>query len=192
MADIGAHQALFDGLIALNIPNFMIIAGRYLANAGTLRPLGIHWPKSQGEPDISQVAVVFQKLRNTPILWDGINIPAVVPAGGAEMAWWTDHGNVLSERWHKALARGEDEANEHTKAGKALDRGERDRLIASNTYTLAYTAAMEHDDYAQVLALMNGPTAEALLLTRAVSRFTSTTPKPLAEDAKGRTLQAML
>ena len=93
---------------------------------------------------------------------------------------------------HKALARGEDEASEFTKFGRTLDRQERDRLADSALYTAAYRAIMEDEDYDQVLALMNGPTEEARLLHWAISRFTPTTPKPPAEDAKGRVLQRML
>ena len=183
---LAAHQNHYDNLIP-NIPDFLAIVGRQLNGSGVLKGLGIHWPKSQGDPDMAVTGQLAAKLRATEISWDAVIVPAGAAADAAALqAWWINNGLVLVERWEKALKRDEGATHDTVKTGKALSQGELDQVLGSNIYDQAYGLVMELDDYDGALALMNGPGPVPLLMSRAVARYSDKIPKAPSDQHKER------
>ena len=76
--------------------DFLAIDGRQLNGSGVLKGLGIHWPKSQGGPDMAVTGQLVAKLRATEISWDVVTVPVGAPADATVLqARWVDNGLVL-------------------------------------------------------------------------------------------------
>jgi hypothetical protein len=117
---LGAHHMRYDQLLGLQFPGLLNVNGRQLKDTLTFQGTMIVWPKN-GDADVVTQALLSGHLRNTPIDWDGIVLPAALPNNAAGLAdWWRDSGIVMIQRWHHVIKVDRDVAHAHVRSSRAL------------------------------------------------------------------------
>ena len=107
------------------------------------------------------------------------------PVDAALANWWRVQGKAMCDRYQVVLRKDADEYHLELKAGRALKLADRETLMWWAIYA-NFRQQVEREDYAAAKAIIDGPTQDARMLSRAMNCFNPATPVPLATDSVAR------
>jgi hypothetical protein len=138
-------------------------------------------------------ALLSGHLRNTPIDWDGIVLPAAMPNNAAGLAdWWRDSGIVMIQRWHRVIKVDRDAAHAHVRSSRALKMEELGTLM-DHVIWPQWCAAVNDRDLITARGIHELDGYPNRLLARALYCFgEGSSPTPRADDHIGQSFQSYL
>jgi hypothetical protein len=189
---MAAHVVRFNQLIALNIPDLLLTIGNRMHLHDVLKFTTVRWP-SRGDVGPMQLGDLRDMLRETAINWvapANIIIPNAAPADAALANWWQTQGKTMCDRFEEVLKKDQDEYNEELKSGRALKLVDREAIMRRPIYA-NFMEQVNRQDYPAARAIIDGPTNDARMLSRAMNCFNSSTPVPPASDSVARSFYTL-
>ena len=186
---VAAHLVAINRLIDLHIPDFLLTVGNRMFLHDVLKFTTVRWP-TRGDAGPMWLGDLQVLLQETVIDWVApvaIVIPAVghAPVDVALANWWRVQGKAMCDRYQVVLQKDADEYHPELKAGRALKLPDRETLMWWAIYA-NFRQQVEREDYAAAKAIIDGPTQDARMLSRAMNCFNPATPVPLATDSVAR------